>query len=323
MPANIDSMAYTGEVPWHKHGTRLENPFTAEQAIYAGGLNWSVIKEPIYCGPDRRVEVKDRFVIRRSDRLDQSDGGQLGVVGRDYQPLQNKDAFTFMDPVVGEGKAIFHTIGAIDGGRRVWLLTKLPGEIRVVGDDITEKYLLLSNSHDGTSAVRILFTPIRVVCQNTLNMALRETAGLSFKHHTDVHVRIQQASKLLGLVNTAFDRAAVTMQALAKVPMTSDRLKAYFESVMPTTLQDEEQREKNKLRHRRFEELFTEGVGNSMPGVRGTAWAAYNGITQWVDRESYTKRLREPLKTTWFGQGRLLKERAFSQAEQLLVPSNN
>jgi hypothetical protein len=111
------------------------------------------------------------------------------------------------------------------------------------------------------------------------------------------------------------------MKSMAKVQLTSDRLKRYFEDVLPTPNSDDD--ELIKQRHERWTQLFTDGIGNSMPGVRGTVWAAYNGVVQWVDRESYTTRLKEPLKSIWFGRGRLLKERAFTLAEQLLTVSNN
>lgn len=322
MAANIDSMAYCGNVPWHRLGTRLANPMTAEEAITAGGLDWEVVKEPLYFD-ERKILVKDRYVTRRSDRLTTAGGGYLGCVGRDYRPLLNREAFAFLNPLRIADKAVFHTVGAIDEGRRVWLLAKLPGEIRVVGDDITEKFLLLSNSHDGTSAVRVMFTGVRVVCQNTLNLALRDAGGLSIRHHADVHERVKEAYKLLGIVNEAYEAAAVSMRAMAKVHLTSNRLKGYFETLMPLPIEDEEQRLRVQQRHRRWEELFETGIGNSTPGVRGTVWAAYNGVTQWVDRESYTSRQKNPLKTIWFGQGRLLKERAFSQAEKLLSVSLN
>jgi hypothetical protein len=110
---------------------------------------------------------------------------------------------------------------------------------------------------------------------------------------------------------------------MAKLPIVADRLKQYFESVLPIPTDDEEMRVKIQHRHDRWEELFTTGNGNSMPGVKGTVWAAYNGITQWVDRESFSKRMKEPLKSIWFGDGRLLKEKAFSQAERLLSVSMN
>jgi len=323
MPANIDSIAYTGQVPWHGQRVKLDNPMTAEQAIIAGNLGWEVVKEPLYFDPVRTIKVKDRYATRRTDRLDAPDGGQLGCVGRGYNVLQNTDAFKFLDPLRLADRAVYHTVGALDGGRRIWLLAKLPGEIKVVGDDITEKYLLLSNSHDGTTAVRIAFTPIRVVCQNTLNLALRTAEGLWIKHYADVHDRIKEAYRLLNIVNDAYDRAASTMKAMAKVQIGADQLKRYFQAVMPITTDNEEQKTRMIQRHQRWEHLFTEGDGNRLPGVKGTVWAAYNGITQWVDRESYTRRLKEPLKSIWFGSGRMVKERAFSEAEKLLTAALN
>jgi phage/plasmid-like protein (TIGR03299 family) len=238
MPAVIDSMMYVKEVPWHRLGKRLENPATAAKAIEAAGLGWEVQLQPIYTGADRTVKVKDRFAVCRNDRLDQADGGQLGIVGRDYTPLQNREAFTFLDPLVGENAAIYHTAGSLRQGRRVWLLAKLPGEIRIVGDDIAQKFLLLSNSHDGGSAVRIGLTPIRVVCQNTLNLALRGMAGMAIRHESNVAQRVKQAHELLGLVNESFNQAGEMMQRMARTAVTAKRLGEYFEAVLPSILKN-------------------------------------------------------------------------------------
>lgn len=323
MPANVESMMYAGAVPWHRQGTRLDNPATASEAMTSAGLDWDVQKQPLYTGPSRDILIKDRHVVCRMDRLDQPDGGQLGVVGRDYQPLQNREAFGFLDPVVGEGEAIYHTAGAIRKGRQVWMLAKLPGIIRVAGDDITEKYVLLSNSHDGSSAVRIGLTPIRVVCQNTLNLALRHMDGLVIRHDADVAARVRAAHRLLGFINTQLEVAGTQMQRMAATPMAGTRLRDYFEGVLPMS----EVTEQNRLivgnRHNRWSELFSVGEGNSMPGVRGSLFAAYNAITQWVDRESYTPRHKEPLRSIWFGQGARLKQQAFAVAERILVADLN
>jgi len=190
------------------------------------------------------------------------------------------------------------------------MLAKLPGQIRVAGDDITEKYLLLANGHDGTMAVRILFTPIRVVCQNTLNLALREGQGLAIRHYPDVTKRVAQASYLMGIAKRVFDKAAVIMQRSAKVLMIGQRLDDYIGRVLPLS-KDEDERIKTLATHQRIRELFHTGLGNNMREVRGTLWAAYNAVTQWVDRESYTPRMKEPLRSIWFGDGAAIKRQAF------------
>lgn len=325
MPANLETMMYTGEVPWHRQGTKLDNPATAEQAITAAGLNWDVQIQPLYTGVDRNIRIKDRHAICRVDRLDQPDGGQLAVVGGDYTPLQNREAFQFLDPVVGEGGAVYHTAGSLRAGRQVWMLAKLPGEIRVAGEDVTEKYILLSNSHDGSSAVRIGLTPIRVVCQNTLNLALQGMAGegLTIRHYPDVATRVREAHRLLGIVNEQFERAGQIMVHMARVQMTGEMLPQYIESVMPLPTDDEVARQKTIQRHNRLKDLFETGDGNRLPGVASSLWAAYNAVTQWVDRESYTARLKEPIKSIWFGDGARLKQTAFDAAARMATPSLN
>jgi phage/plasmid-like protein (TIGR03299 family) len=324
MPAAIDSMMYTGQTPWHRLGTRLDEPATAEEAMTTAGLDWDVQMQPIYTGPDRTVRVKDRHVVCRADRLDEEDGGQLAVVGRDFTPLQNREAFQFLDPVVGKGGAIYHTAGSLRSGRRIWMLAKLPGEIRVVGDDITEKYVLLSNAHDGTQAVRVGFTPIRVVCQNTLNFALRGMEGISIRHYPDVSEQVKHAHKLLGIISKTYDTAGDLMQRMAHQPLLSETRDMFFSRVMPIDEGDDDiTRARIGDRHERWRDLFETGDGNAMPGVRGTLWAGYNAVTQWVDRESYTARNKEPLNSIWFGQGERLKRHAFNVATEMIDASLN
>lgn len=317
MSHELESMMYVGAQPWHRLGTRLENPANAAEAITAAGMDWEVQKQPLYTGPDRAVRIKDRHVVCRTDRIDQKDGGQLAVVGRDFTPLQNREAFRFLDPVVGAGAAIYHTAGSLRGGRRVWMLAKLPGYLRIVGDDVAEKFILLSNAHDGTAAVRIGLTPIRVVCQNTLNIALGGLVGLSIPHYKDVAQRVSQAHELLGIVNDTLTTAETAMQQMAKTPVTGNRLEGFFERIDRVHTDDDDLRDRAIRRHERWAELFEAGDGNAVPGVRGTLWAAYNGVTQWVDRESYTSRNKEPLNTIWFGQGERFKRRAFDVATQI------
>ncbi len=147
------AMMYVGREPWHGLGTKLDRPATAAEAIKAARLDWTVSKKPLCAGRDGHVLVPDRYAVVPDDRWGKQDCPIFGVVADSYKLLQNREAFRFFDPIVGEDAAVYHTAGALGQGERIWILAKLPSDIRVVGDDIAHKYLLLSNSHDGRSSV--------------------------------------------------------------------------------------------------------------------------------------------------------------------------
>jgi phage/plasmid-like protein (TIGR03299 family) len=147
--------------------------------------------------------------------------------------LQNHEAFEFFDPIVGGGEAIYHTAGALGEGERVWILAKLPGEIRVIGDDITHNFLLLSNSHDGNSDVQIKFTPIRVVCENTLTQALREGPSLRIAHTRDVRERLRLAASMLNAIKVRFSELEGVFSRMAEDRMDQSRMTRYFRDVFP------------------------------------------------------------------------------------------
>lgn len=154
------SMMYVGNAPWHGLGTKLNQPATSAEAICAAKLDWQVVKRPIYAvGDGCLFPIPDKEAILRKGEPGQPDGPVFGVVSTQYTPLQNTEAFEFFDSIVEGKQAIYHTAGALGKGERIWILAKLPSSIRVIGDDITDKYLLLSNSHDASSAIQVKFTP--------------------------------------------------------------------------------------------------------------------------------------------------------------------
>jgi len=314
-------MFYIDEVPWHGLGQKLDKPATAQEAIRAANLDWPVIKLPLSAG-SKHIPVPDKFaVVRKTGGLVQKTDPVLGVVGKDYTPLQNRDAFRFFDPIVGQNAAIYHTAGALGQGERVWILAKLPGHIRVVGDDITEKYLLLSNSHDGKSSVQIKFTPVRVVCQNTLTIALNDGAAYRVIHHADVKTKLEQAHEMLGLINDRFDDMEQTFQAMARVKMDRNRLTEYLAAVYP----DQEEPEKMELikRDRDWSEyFFDQGAGNRLPGIAGSLWAGFNGVTEWLDHRKTRQNSNQRLVSTWFGESARVKSRAFGVAVDKLAAWN-
>ena len=307
------SMFYINEVPWHGLGTKLNQPATAQEAIQAAQLDWPVIKLPLTAG-SKHIPVPDKFaVVRKTAQLVQKSDPVLGVVGKDYTPLQNRDAFRFFDPIVGQNAAVYHTAGALGLGERVWILAKLPGHIRVAKDDITEKYLLLSNSHDGKSSVQIKFTPVRVVCQNTLTIALSDGLAHRVVHHADVRSKLEQAYHMLGLINSRFDEMEETFQAMSRVRMDTNRLSEYLATVYP------EVKEPDKMelvqRDRGWSEyFFDQGRGNRMPGVVGSLWAAFNGVTEWVDHRKSRQNENQRLVSAWYGSSYQTKARAYSVA---------
>jgi phage/plasmid-like protein (TIGR03299 family) len=189
------AMMYCGEPPWHGLGTRLDAPATAEEAINAAGLNYEVRLTPLATADG--LDVPQRKAVVRYDTQE-----VLGVVGNDYVPVQNREAFGFLDAVVAGGGLRYHTAGGLGRGERVWMLAKLPEQIRVKNsDDLVDQFLLLSNAHNGTAALRTFFTPIRVVCANTLAVAHRrgEGQGISIRHEGNLTAKIKEAQQLLGL----------------------------------------------------------------------------------------------------------------------------
>lgn len=308
------AMAYFGETPWHGLGTRLEEPATAEEAISAAGLDYQVELQELVT--DKGVKIPSRKAVVRADTDD-----VLGVVSDSYMPIQNSECFGFMDSLAAVGDVRYHTAGALGKGEKVWMLAKLPGEIRLKdSDDVTEQYLLLSNSHDGQSALRVFFTPIRVVCANTLGAAERRGRGngVSIVHKGDVRSRAAEARELLGLATRFYLQTGTLASSLASYYPTRQELDRYFEEIYPDRDGTSNSRSRNirsQLMH-----LFEHGRGQDIPQTRLTAWAAFNAVTEYVDHhrssrgpDATTKRANR-LNSAWFGSGARIKARAWSAA---------
>jgi len=312
------SMFYYGDKPWHGLGQQLENPATSKEAIQAAKLDWEVEKKQIYL--ENIIPVKNKFATVRKDRPETV----LGIVGNSYTPLQNAEAFGFFDSIVGEGQAVYHTAGSLLEGKLVWILAKLTGVIRVTGEDITEKYLLLSNSHDGSSTVQIKFTPIRVVCNNTLTMAYGDQQFLSVYHQRDIKTRLSEVPKLLNIINTRYTEIDNTLKELVKIQMTDVTLDKYLCDVFPdpTNKRNEKLYEYELARAKANREwskyFFENGVGNNLPGVKGSMWAALNGVTELIDHKVTKQSHDRKLNTVWFGDGAVVKAKAYNRALEFI-----
>jgi len=225
MPANIETMFYVREVPWHGLGICVEEALGSEEALQKAGLDWNVIQRPIYTAerqliPNYKANVRD------------SDCEILGVVSDRYRIVQNHEAFAFTDALLGEGVK-YETAGSLQGGRRVWMLAKLP-EKYIIGGETVEPFLVFSNSHDGSAAIKVCMTPIRVVCQNTLNLALDGARrSWSAKHTGNIQNRLHEAHETLGLAHKYMEGLGREFNKLSLIKLSDSKVMEFINELLP------------------------------------------------------------------------------------------
>jgi len=319
-------MAYYGDVPWHTLGTLVPKGVTAKQMIRAAGLDWSVELRPARGA--REINKKGEFsryeVVRVPRLRTQELETLLGIVSRRYQPLQNLEAFEFFDPIVGEGKAYFETAGALGEGERVWVMAKMPEAMEIVPGDECFKYLLLSNTHTGEGSVTVKFTSVRVVCQNTLMMAMQDGhKAYRVRHSKIMQFRLEKLAEFLAITQEVFLKAEELFKRLAKIQMIEDRLEHYLEAVFPRS--EEQQKTGDRPQRWHFaEQVFESQPDLQLPGVRGTLWGAYNAITRFEDykRPQQAEHADQRLERIWFGSGADIKLKALDKAQELATRWN-
>ena len=225
MAAQVESMFSVREKPWHGLGIIVKEAPASADAIRLAGLDWTVVQEPIYTNFSKLVEGY-RANVRSSDRK------VLGVVSDRYRVVQNVDAFSFTDELLGKGVR-YETAGSLQEGRKVWLLARLPREYIIAGERISP-YLVFSNTHDGSGSVKVAITPVRVVCNNTLNLAL-STAKRSFSmvHTGNIRDKIQEAKDTLFMAEEYMDCLAVEFEKLRRQKITDKQVREYIELLLP------------------------------------------------------------------------------------------
>src|SRR5262245_8147530 len=301
-------MFFTGQTPWHGLGQRLRGRPTVREAIAASGLDWGVELVPLVTG-DAHEPAPARAVRRASDRR------LLGVVGPAYHALQNRDAFAFFQPLLDAGLAALHTGGSLCGGKKVWLLARVEREPLVIGDgDEIGKFVLLSNSHDGTTSVRVGFTPIRVVCANTLALAHADTAGgrlIWVRHTRRLADNLEALREVIDLADREFTATAGQYRRLRGRGINQNDLARYVRRVFGIG-----SGRPNGQQRRILESCFRlveEGRGAELPGVRGTLWGAYNAVSEYLGYER-GRGQDTRLASLWFGESARTNHRALEVA---------
>lgn len=292
-------MAYAGDTPWHGLGARVAGLQTTAAMLEAAGLTWRVELAPV--AVDGREVAGYRATVREDSRT------VLGIVTDRYQLIQNAAAGDVMDALVTEGGAHVEVAGALDDGRRCWMLAHIPGDFEVTRGDVVKPYMLLAWGHDGKHGLAGKLTPIRVVCDNTLTAAgfgdgqrWSQTADVYVRHTASARLQIEEARKALGLLKKQTEQTADVYRALAAYRITEEQARAYVSDVFPYPAEvarmltegarmiDAAELERLTSTRERIDGqrvrvlgLMEHGKGAEL--ARGTAWGAYNAATEWAD----------------------------------------
>lgn len=312
------------EKAWHGLGQIVEDYPSSAEALRFAGLDYTVEKSPLFTRPDNdsgagsEQEVPDYFSTIRTDTRQ-----VLGVVGKDYQVVQNLDAFSFFDSIVGGEGIHYETAGALGKGERIFITAKLPGYIEVGREDLIEKYLFLTTSHDGFGSITAAFTPVRIVCNNTLNAALRNhTNAIKIRHTANAKERLEQAHIVMGISNRLTDQLAEIFTGWSKVRITDPQLQRLIQLAMVPNKEVLE-----NIQAGRLDELSTcftnicnaaYEYAQSSPSqqaetTRGTLFGAYNAVTGYFQNVRNYKDPEAKLKSLLYGGSAQLKsQKAFN-----------
>ena len=225
MAANVESMFYTRTKPGHGLGVQVQEAPESKDALRLAGLDWKVYQREVYTDSGIKIEGY-RANVRNTDNK------VLGVVTERYKIVQNEEAFSFTDALLGKGVR-YETAGSLQEGKKVWLLARLPKEYIISGEQISP-YLVFSNSHDGSAAVRVAVTPIRVVCNNTLNLAL-STAKRSWAmvHTGNIKGKIHEAQETLFMAENYMSKLGKEFEELKRQKLSERQVKEYIELLLP------------------------------------------------------------------------------------------
>lgn len=281
MAANVETMFSVREKPWHGLGTIVAETLSSKEALLAAGLNWNVEQEPIYTDTKELIEGY-KVNIRDTDRK------VLGVVSDRYKVIQNKEAFAFTDELLEEG-VDYETAGALQEGRKVWLLARMPHEYIITGERITP-YLLFSNTHDGTGAVKVALTPVRVVCNNTLNLALKTAKRTWSMNHTgDVREKISEAKDTLFHAELYMDRLGKEFDKLQRKKLSDRQVMDYIGELLPLDENFTPQQTKNVKRLQEDMKLRYFAA----PDLQGVGKNAYRFINAVSDFATHAEPVRK------------------------------
>ena len=320
----VERMAYVGETPWHSLGTQLPARQPIEVWAKCAGMNWSILEAPVQYRPfagegEAPLQtVEEQKVLYRSDTH-----AALSVVGGRYQIVQPREVLEFYRDLTDAGGYELETAGVLKGGRKLWALARTGHSAQLMGRDAVDGYLLLATSCDGTLATVAMPTSVRVVCNNTLSVALRGAAQCVRVPHSTTFDALA-VKQQLGIAVSSWGEFMYRMKTLSKRQVKEQEAAAYFVDVLcqpmgaapgrPGTVAT------NDRALKRVQALYDgQGMGAELASSKGTAWGLLNAVTQYVDHERRARSAEYRLDSAWFGQGANVKQRALDQALQLVA----
>jgi phage/plasmid-like protein (TIGR03299 family) len=298
-------MAYAGETPWHGLGTEVSDDISTDGMMKAAGLDWSVTKQPMYYLTDigEMGEVPGKSALVRS-----SDNKVMDIVGSDWNPVQNAEAFEFFREFVDAGDMQMHTAGSLKEGKMVWALAKVNDGFTIKtaqGEDSIESYLLFSNPHQYGKSIDVRFTPIRVVCNNTLTLSLDQNVDQYVRVGHQRPFNAEDAMATLGMAQQKLETYKEAAEYLCQKSYTTDQMLDYFNQVFPSA----SDRDSNKSREAQ-EVMHTQAGANL---GEGTFWQLFNTVTYMTDH-TLGRNNDNRLQSSWYGSNQNVKKKALELA---------
>lgn len=286
LTGKVNFVSSNNQVCWHGLGTILPQQFlTSEEVLKFVRMDYNVDLAPAYAKiGDLYVPIPNTKATYRTDS-----NTPFGAVGNKYTVVQNLEAFTFFDSIIENGEAIYETAGVLGDGERIFLCAKMPNYITIDGtNDVTNVYIVFTMSHDGSGAVKAMITPVRVVCANTLRMAIGQAKNtINIRHTASAQARISEAANLLGLTNIYVNECNEILNKLAVTKIDNTFVDSIINKVFDTTKDGEKTTTKTANILQAVKADYLNGVGQG--GIIGTAYGLLNGLTHYFDHTARTK----------------------------------
>ena len=314
MAHNVETMAYAGEVPWHGLGVPVSNDLTPNQMMKKAGLDWTVEQIDSYVTVgDKKIPTGMKALVRSSDNK------VLTNIGQVWNPVQNEDAFNFFSEYVLKGDMEMHTAGSLKGGQLVWALAKVKESFDLFGGDTVESYLLFSNPHKYGFSIDVRFTPIRVVCNNTLSLSLEAKAERSVKvgHRTEFNA--DEVKKALGIASAKLSQYKEMAEFLGSKRYNIDNLIEYYNTVFPRTADKRVQNQELSVETLSKNAKAAFDAIELQPGAKyaeGSWWQAFNSVT-YVTDHLQGRNPDNRLYSSWFGGNQIRKRDALKTALEM------